>query len=120
HTVPHALPLEEVLPWHKFGTIIDDKHMSDLDAQLRCLRPYLPAMRKSMARVWRHFLYSSIYGSYLGEGINEDAFEAIMAVLRSRMHNNFSMPPAVRHRVKEARDSYFMCRGRQPPIEVHR
>ena len=48
-------------------------------------------MRGVMARIWKRFLWSSIYGSYLGEErAGGDAFETLMDVFRTRVA---AMPP---------------------------
>lgn len=114
--VPNALPLEEVLPWHAFGSIVDVTHMYALEQQLRCLAPRAPAMRAALERVWRRFLYSSLYGkSYLGEDAGADAagggdaFHGIMEVLGQRAAHGFVPPPDVAERMRQ-RATVFPCR----------
>ena len=47
-------------------------------------------MRKALAGVWPRFLYSGMYGSYLGEDASADAFESFVDILRLRVE---AMPP---------------------------
>lgn len=112
--VPHALPLEEVLPWHKFATVIDVNRLGELDKQLRCLKPHIGRMRAAMAKVWRSFLYTSIYKPYLGEDGATDAFHAIMAVLASRVSHGYRPSDKTMHRLKHGGE-YFHCRPDSPP-----
>ena len=107
--VPIALPLEEILPWHLFGTVADVTHLDKLGAQLECLRPHVRKLRSNLGRVWRTFLYSSMYGAYLGEERHgSDAFEGIMQVLKSRVRSNYTLPALVRRRMTQ-REAFFPC-----------
>lgn len=114
-----ALPLEEVLPWHLFGTVVDVKHLDKLGAQIDCLRPIVPRLRANMAKRWRNLLYGGMYGrSYLGEGTRADAFEGIMRVLKQRAAHSYAAPPAVRFRM-ENRKMFFPCMQPSPNMTVY-
>eukprot|EP00195_Chlamydomonas_chlamydogama_P010002 CAMPEP_0202910192 /NCGR_PEP_ID=MMETSP1392-20130828/51343_1 /ASSEMBLY_ACC=CAM_ASM_000868 /TAXON_ID=225041 /ORGANISM="Chlamydomonas chlamydogama, Strain SAG 11-48b" /LENGTH=366 /DNA_ID=CAMNT_0049600211 /DNA_START=498 /DNA_END=1598 /DNA_ORIENTATION=- len=106
--IPNALPLEEILPWHLFGTVIDVTHLDRLDAQLKCLAPRISKMRAVLAAVWRHFLYTSVYGSYLGEDDAHDAFEGLMSVLKQRARHNYTLSPLTWQRLRH-REQFFPC-----------
>lgn len=106
--VPMALPLEEVVAWHRFATIVDVANIDKLDAQLRCLAPIVPALRANAAPRWHWLLYSSIFGSYLGEKPGNDAFEAIMRILAQRAVHGYRPPPNVMWRMQN-RHELFPC-----------
>lgn len=108
--VPMALPLEELLPWHEFGSVVDVTHMRHLEGQLRCLEQAAPTMRAHMAQYWRRFLWSSMYGSYLGEDVKHgDAFEGVMAVLHTRIEHEYRPASGVRARLRR-HVHQFPCR----------
>ena len=111
----HALPYEEILPWHEFATVIDNWDMATLDRQLQCLMPRLPQMRAALSKVWTSLVWSSIYGSFLNEGVGGDAFETLMALLRQRMQHGFKPPPHVVERFSRP-GTLFPCR-RDSPVE---
>ena len=46
----HSLPLEEVLPWHRFSTLVDVHDLASLDKQLQCLTPMLPQVGSGRVR----------------------------------------------------------------------
>jgi len=115
--LPMALPLEEVVPWHFFSTLVDVAHMDKLDEQLRCLAPLVPEMRRNLAWFWKGFLYTSMYQSYLGEGTGGDAFEGIMRDLKLRARHNYTMPETTRSRLNNRR-SIFPCLQPSPNATV--
>jgi hypothetical protein len=88
HRVPMALPLEEhpEMDWPSFAVLIELADVANLHEILgRITHEQLRRMRHALARVWRRVLWTSIYGSYLGEDAAEDAFETMMGVLRWRL-----------------------------------
>ena len=91
--VPMAQPCEERLDWSTFSVMVD---VDDVPGRLpdilgNVTRAQRRRMRGVMARIWKRFLWSSIYGSYLGEErAGGDAFETLMDVFRTRVA---AMPP---------------------------
>ncbi len=91
--VPLAAPLEEhpALDWSEFSVGVTHSELKDLPAILgRITAHQRMKMRHALSRVWRRFLYTGIYGSYLGEDSGEDAFESLLEILRVRAA---AMPP---------------------------
>lgn len=86
--VPIGLPLEEHpdIHWRSFAVLLDLEDMPRLPEILaRVTRADLRRMRHEMSKVWRRLLYTSFFGSYLGEDGRADAFESFMTVLRWRL-----------------------------------
>jgi hypothetical protein len=86
--IPMALPLEEhpAIDWASFSVLVDMEDLPQLhDILGRITHSDVRRMRHAMARVWHRFLWTTIYGSYLGEDTSEDAFETLMGVLRWRL-----------------------------------
>ena len=85
--VPMAHPLEEhpELDWRSFSIGVTIEELDDLPGVLSRVTPHARMrLRHALARVWRRFLWSGMYGSYLGEDAATDAFESLMDVLRAR------------------------------------
>lgn len=86
--VPMAMPFEEHpdIDWSSFSVQVPLEELATLHETLAALtHSDLRRMRHAMSRVWRRFLWTGIYGSYLGESGAEDAFETLMGVLRWRL-----------------------------------
>ena len=86
--VPIGLPLEEHphIHWRSFAVLLDLEDMPRLPEILnRITRADLRRMRHEMRKVWPRLLYTSFFGSYLGEDGKDDAFESFMTVLRWRL-----------------------------------
>ena len=116
--VPQALPLEEVIDWSSFSTLVDEHSLDSLDKHLDCLTPKLPMMRQAMKNVWENLLWTSIYSgiyknpkssypsvhntrdSYLGESGKNDAFEKLMQVLGSRIPQGYKPTAETMERMK--------------------
>ncbi|KAG1680014.1 hypothetical protein FOA52_007078 [Chlamydomonas sp. UWO 241] len=119
--LPHSLPLEEVLPWHTFSSVVDTADVATLHEKLECLLPSVPRMRAALAAEWPRLLYSSLYRSYLGEPAGEnttvgggqgDAFDAIMQVLTSRIPHGYRASPEAMARMHHADAHEWPCRAR--------
>ena len=86
--VPIGLPLEEHpgIHWRSFAVLLDLEDMPRLPEILgRVTRQDQRRMRHEMRKVWPRLLYTSFFGSYLGEDGSDDAFESFMTVLRWRL-----------------------------------
>ena len=86
--VPIGLPLEEHpgIHWRSFAVLLELEDMPRLPEILgRITRADLRRMRHEMRKVWHRLLYTTFYGSYLGEDGSHDAFESFMTVLRWRL-----------------------------------
>ena len=86
--VPIGLPLEEHpdIHWRSFAVLLELEDMPRLPEILaRVTRADLRRMRHEMRKVWPRLLYTSFFGSYLGEDGTNDAFESFMTVLRWRL-----------------------------------
>ena len=87
--VPMALPLEEhpaVGGWTDFAILVDMDDLGSLHHRLAALSAAdIRRLRAGLARVWRRFLWTGLYGSYLGEGPDQDAFETLVGVFRQRL-----------------------------------
>ena len=86
--VPIGLPLEEHpdIHWRSFSILFDLEDMPRLPEILARVTPAdQRRMRHEMRKVWPRLLYTSFFGSYLGEDGKHDAFEAFMTVLRWRL-----------------------------------
>ena len=94
--VPMALPMEEhpQLTWADFAVLVSTDELGQLPAILaRVSARERMRMRHALARVWRRFLWTRVYGSYLGEDAREDAFESLMDVLHARAAAMPPLPP---------------------------
>ena len=123
HTgIPQALPLEEIIDWSQFSTLVDEHSLDgQLDSQLDCLSSRLPEMRRAMKGVWENLLWTSIYSgkfkskkstfpsehntrsSYLGESGDNDAFAILMKVLASRISHGYKPSPETMQRLEHNR-----------------
>ncbi|KAG2488199.1 hypothetical protein HYH03_013193 [Edaphochlamys debaryana] len=109
HTpVPVVLPLEDILPWHLFSTTVNVKNLDHLGKQLECLEPFLPRLRANLRGAWTYMMYTSIFGSYVGEDGGNDAFEGIIRVLTKRRDNNWTVDAETYSRITE-REKWFPC-----------
>ena len=112
---PHALPLEEILPWHNFATVIDNWIMAGLDAQLQCLAPRIPEMPAALKDVWPSLVYSSLYKHpFLNETGRNDAFHMLMRVLASRIPFGYKPSSETRKRLSHP-GSVFPCLADSSP-----
>ncbi len=94
---PLAAPLDEhpALDWSAFSVNVALEQIKDLPSILGSISARKRAkMRHALSRVWRRFLYTSMYGAYLGEDGADDAFESFIDVLRQRVA---AMPPLPTH-----------------------
>lgn len=92
--VPMSQPLDERLNWHAFAVLVSMDELARLHEILEAISPARRArMRRVLAKLWPRFLWTSVYGPYLGEDGKEDAFETTMQVLRRRVA---LMPPLPR------------------------
>ena len=83
-----AQPLEERLKWDSFSVQVRLDEIPRLHKILGAISPARRVrMRVMMSRNWQRFLYTNMYGSYLGESGEMDAFETMIEVLRGRMYN---------------------------------
>lgn len=86
--VPLALPYEEhpAVDWAAFAVLLDLADIPRLHTILAAVTPAeLRRKRHAAGRVWRRFLWTRMYGSYLGEDGEDDAFESFATVLRWRL-----------------------------------
>ena len=93
--VPMAMPLSERLDWSKFSVQISADQIFDLHNILgNITAAKRHRMRRTMSRIWRRFLYTSIYaptqGPYMQEDGKDDAFDTLMEVFAHRLS---LMPP---------------------------
>ena len=89
--VPMALPLSERLDWSKFSVLVEMGQVQHLPAILANISTAKRIrMRRTLGKVWRRFVYSTIYAPYLGEDGQDDAFHTLMEVFAHRVA---SMPP---------------------------
>jgi len=95
--VPMGLPLEEELKWERFAVLVDASELENVHLILANITlAQRLRMRRALGRVYKRFMYSSIWGSYqLGDSEDpdaggEDAFEGLMRVLGKRVAR---MPP---------------------------
>ncbi|KAK3264076.1 hypothetical protein CYMTET_27159, partial [Cymbomonas tetramitiformis] len=83
-----GLPLEDhpEVRWDKFAVLV---HLNDLPSLHERLEGFhahaIHDMRQELGKVWRRFLYSSVYGSYLGEDNSTDSFQTLVEILASRL-----------------------------------
>jgi len=93
--VPMAQPCEERLDLSTFAVLVD---VDDVPTRLpdildRVTHAKRRRMRAVMKRVFRRFLWSSIYGSYLGaDDGTGDAFETLIDVFRHRVAHMSPLP----------------------------
>lgn len=113
-----ALPLEETIAWHRFATIVNGQQIGKLDEQFKCLEPLIPDLRANAAKRWHRLLYSSLFGSYLGEKPGNDAFEAIMHILAQRAAHGYKPPAKVMWRMQN-REALFPCVQPSPNATVY-
>lgn len=111
--VPHALPFEEVIPWHTFATLADNYNLDTLERQLHCLLPHVPDLRRGMQRWLPNLLWSSIYQPYINESGNDDAFETLMRVLASRVPQGYKPSQQTVQRFGHP-GTLFPCRADSP------
>ena len=107
--VPLSQPLSEKLDWPSFAVLVEMHQLPQLPAILGniSLASRL-AMRRRLLHVWKRFVYSSIFGDYLGEtkgalpdvggavGAGDsrgDAFHSLMGVLARRVSQMPSLVP---------------------------
>eukprot|EP00899_Mesostigma_viride_P009494 jgi/Mesvir1/18546/Mv17064-RA.1 len=86
--VAMANPLEEhpEILWESFSVQVHNEDIEHLDEILAAITPErLSQMRTALKEVWPRFLYTSIYGTYLGEDGSRDAFDALMVVMARRL-----------------------------------
>eukprot|EP00966_Prymnesium_polylepis_P208256 4824046-Prymnesium_polylepis.1 len=90
--------LEEALPWARMSLSVSADELPRLPAILRAVEPrQIAAMRRAL-RAARHALwYSSMYGECRAEmgGALPDAFDTLMAILRSRLQQREVEPGAL-------------------------
>lgn len=85
---PLGMPLYEhpELNWALFSVQVTIHEVHLLPAKLRAIMPKERLrMRHELGRIWPRFLYSRMYGSYLGEDGSQDAFETLVDILRLRV-----------------------------------
>lgn len=116
--IAHSLPLEEVLPWHTFATVIDNYDITNLDNQLQCLAPNVAQMRTALKEVWPSLVWTTLYGRFLNESGRDDAFHTLMRVLESRIAHAFAPPPETAARFTHPPPQY-PCRPDQPRQPGH-
>ena len=81
-------PYADVLPWRNASLLLGPGEPKQLPTILaRIGRQQVVAMRLAMAHVWRRLLWTGQFGSYLGEGASDDAFETLMKVLKRRLRS---------------------------------
>jgi len=88
--VPVAQAYDEVLNWRAFAVLLKLSDLPRLHDHLAMITPEKRhQMRVMLSANWQRLLYSSMYGSYLGEPAGDgdfDAFEAMIEVMRRRLH----------------------------------
>jgi hypothetical protein len=83
--VPMALPLGERLDWSKFSVLVPMEQVEHLHLILGNISTaQRHRLRRGMLRAWPRLLYSSIFGSYVGESGQGDAFDTLMEVMAQR------------------------------------
>eukprot|EP00899_Mesostigma_viride_P004458 jgi/Mesvir1/14012/Mv21628-RA.1 len=83
-----ANPFDEhpEMKWGDFSVQVKNEDIKNLHETLAAISPErVAAMQAAIERIWPRFVYSSIYGSYMGEDGTRDAFDALMGVLRQRL-----------------------------------
>lgn len=75
----YTLIWEELLPWDPSAVIVLE---SEVDGPSERLLSYTPQQisrkRRELACALPRFLYSSVFGSYMGENLKTDAFAAFL------------------------------------------
>lgn len=91
--VPLSLPLEERLDWSRFSLLVDQLDVAHLPAILgNVTKAQLYRLRRGALRNWRKLLYTSIFGSYLEEPAEGDAFDVLMEVFAKRAREMPRLP----------------------------
>lgn len=75
-------PFEELFDWSRFSVVIDYDDLPKLPQILS--RVDIHSKRANAYAVWRHLLYTSVYGSYLGEDSSQDVLNTLMKILEDR------------------------------------
>ena len=76
------------IDWRSFSVLLEMEDIPRLHEILaRITHAEVRRMRHALSRVWHRFLWTYIFGSYLGEDGGDDAFESMMGVLRWRLPN---------------------------------
>ncbi|KAK3239199.1 hypothetical protein CYMTET_50850 [Cymbomonas tetramitiformis] len=75
-------PFHRYLPWEKFALVVQEADILTLPGKMFNMTfEEIMAMRRELACALPRLLWSSIYGSFLGEGYWQDAFETSLQVL---------------------------------------
>lgn len=94
--IPMAAPLDERLDWRSFALLVSLDEVPRLHDVLAAVSPARRRrMRRALSKVWPRFLYTQLYGSYLGEDGREDAFETLVQVMRRRVALMAPLPRTV-------------------------
>ncbi|KAK3276060.1 hypothetical protein CYMTET_15845 [Cymbomonas tetramitiformis] len=78
---------EEYLPWKKFAVVVNETELDSLPEQLASYSAEeIRSMRRELGCALPRFFWSSIYGSYIGESLEQDAFATLLEVLLRRQN----------------------------------
>ena len=76
-------PFEDIIDWSKIAILVDMDDMHRLPAILA--QANVESLRAHAHAVWRRMLWTSVYGSELGEDASEDAIQTLLQVLEARL-----------------------------------
>jgi hypothetical protein len=77
---PVVFPFAQVIHWERIAVVIDADDVSRLPEILDAVD--VADKRAHVFRMWRHLLWTSVYGSYLGETPEADAFHTLLRILQ--------------------------------------
>jgi len=76
---PLSQPFDDLLDWESFAVLVDLLDLPQLHTMLSGIGfAQRRRMQVNMGRVWRKLLFTSLYGSYLGENGHRDAFHMMV------------------------------------------
>eukprot|EP00241_Pyramimonas_parkeae_P002772 CAMPEP_0114231504 /NCGR_PEP_ID=MMETSP0058-20121206/4081_1 /TAXON_ID=36894 /ORGANISM="Pyramimonas parkeae, CCMP726" /LENGTH=449 /DNA_ID=CAMNT_0001342861 /DNA_START=157 /DNA_END=1506 /DNA_ORIENTATION=- len=92
-----SMPYQEYLPWDNFSVRLADNDIANMDAKLKAIpSERIQQLQANIQCVWKKLFWSSVIGQLRDEtALDEDAFDVLMLVLRTRLygqvHNAFRL-----------------------------
>eukprot|EP00854_Cymbomonas_tetramitiformis_P004677 gene4677-5725_t len=95
---------EELLPWDRFAVVVSESELNELPERLLSYTPQeIREMRRELACALPRFLYSSLFGSYMGEELKADAIATLLKLVHAGLQLLQSFLVTI-FRLKEKRD----------------